>query len=94
LRWPTSKSVSPKFEIAAERGLSRAKTEAAKKENGEGSMIIATFAWRSARRAVREPTGLVIAGMIALAIALFAVSARAAFPDRPVRLIVPFAPAT
>jgi tripartite-type tricarboxylate transporter receptor subunit TctC len=55
-------------------------------------MIIATFAWRSARRAVREPTGLVIAGVIALAIALFAVSARAAFPDRPVRLIVPFAP--
>ena len=55
-------------------------------------MATVTFAGRLARRAVREPACFITAGVIVLAIALFAVSARAAFPDRPVRLIVPFAP--
>ena len=55
-------------------------------------MIIATFTRRLAHRAVREPVCFITAGVMALSIALFVVSARAAFPDRPIRLIVPFAP--
>jgi tripartite-type tricarboxylate transporter receptor subunit TctC len=54
--------------------------------------IATTRAWRLARRAVREPARVAAAGTVALAILLSAISARAAFPDRPVRLIVPFAP--
>ena len=54
-------------------------------------MTVSTDARRLARRAVREPARIA-AGTVVLAILLFAFSARAAFPDRPVRLIVPFAP--
>jgi tripartite-type tricarboxylate transporter receptor subunit TctC len=54
-------------------------------------MITATFARRVMRRVVPAPFGFVVTGMVAV-IALFAVSAHAAFLDRPVRLIVPFAP--
>jgi tripartite-type tricarboxylate transporter receptor subunit TctC len=54
-------------------------------------MTTATFARRVMHRAVPAPLGFVVMGMVAV-IALFAVSAQAAFPDRPVRLIVPFAP--
>ncbi|HEX3505140.1 MAG TPA: tripartite tricarboxylate transporter substrate binding protein [Xanthobacteraceae bacterium] len=46
--------------------------------------------WGNCRK-LRAPFGI-FATAVAVLLALFAVSAQAAFPERPVRLIVPFAP--